>query len=60
MLTMIHYEKHRHHCLLCGYEWESKKVAPKTCTRCKRYDWNEVKEGAVKTPKEDMVEVIEI
>ncbi len=30
-------------CLLCGYEWEARKELPKTCPRCKRYDWNKKK-----------------
>lgn len=25
-------------CRLCGYEWRSNKD-PKSCPRCKRYDW---------------------
>jgi len=33
-------------CLLCGYEWESRKsTKPKQCPRCKRYDWDKIKKG---------------
>jgi len=37
-------------CLKCGYEWEGKKEKPKSCPKCKRYDWN--KEDAPNGPKE--------
>ena len=26
-------------CLKCGYEWESRKESPRSCPRCKRYDY---------------------
>jgi len=26
-------------CKLCGHEWDSRKENPKSCPRCKRYDW---------------------
>lgn len=28
----------------CGYEWKSKVEEPKSCPKCKRYDWKEVEE----------------
>ena len=31
-------------CLRCGYEWQKRIDIPKQCPRCKRYDWNKVKE----------------
>ena len=27
-------------CLRCGHEWKSILDRPKTCPRCKRYDWD--------------------
>lgn len=33
-------EKNLHRCNLCGYFWYSKLLEPKTCARCKRYDYN--------------------
>lgn len=27
-------------CKKCNYTWESKIENPKSCPRCKRYDWN--------------------
>tara|TARA_Y100000310_G_scaffold115633_1_gene114201 strand:- start:4368 stop:4502 length:135 start_codon:yes stop_codon:yes gene_type:complete len=33
-------------CKRCGYEWQSQlDRKPKTCTKCKRYDWDETKDG---------------
>lgn len=26
-------------CLKCGYEWISRKESPRSCPRCKRYDY---------------------
>lgn len=26
-------------CTLCKYEWVSRVESPKTCPKCKRYDW---------------------
>ena len=34
--------KNQKMCLLCGYFWLSY-IIPKQCPKCKRYDWNEVK-----------------
>jgi Zn finger protein HypA/HybF involved in hydrogenase expression len=31
-------------CLLCGHEWTPRKVVIVECPRCKRYDWNTIKE----------------
>jgi len=31
------------HCNQCAYEWEQRDAPPKSCPRCKRYDWNEPK-----------------
>jgi len=27
-------------CKQCQYEWKSRKEIPKSCPRCKRYDWD--------------------
>ena len=27
-------------CKRCGYEWDSRIENPKSCPRCKRYDWD--------------------
>ena len=32
-------------CKQCEYEWESRTQTPKQCPRCKRYDWDNNKEG---------------
>ena len=32
-------------CKLCGYEWKPRQDKAKSCPRCKRYDWEEVKNG---------------
>lgn len=40
-----HHNKHMAYCNQCGFEWSTKVEKPKTCTRCKRYDWNEPKKG---------------
>jgi len=31
-------------CKLCRHEWESRKDNPRSCPRCKRYDWKAAKE----------------
>lgn len=31
-------------CDLCGYEWDARLEHPKTCSRCKRFDYNKKKE----------------
>ena len=31
-------------CLRCEYEWEKRKENPKSCPRCKRYDWDDSKQ----------------
>ena len=28
-------------CDRCGYEWDSRKDSPKSCPKCKRYDWDD-------------------
>ena len=33
-------EHYIHKCDLCKYTWVSKKILPKACPKCKRYDWN--------------------
>ena len=30
-------------CVKCGYEWIAKADKPKSCPRCKRYDWDKEK-----------------
>lgn len=30
-------------CQLCGYKWLSRIKSPKTCPRCKRYDYSKTK-----------------
>lgn len=34
------------HCNQCGFDWKARVERPRTCTRCKRYDWDEPKKGA--------------
>ncbi len=29
----------KHKCSKCNHEWESSLEEPKSCPRCKRYDW---------------------
>lgn len=29
-------------CKVCGYEWVYRKAKPKSCARCKRYDYDGV------------------
>ena len=31
-------------CNLCNYEWEAREDKPKQCPRCKRYDYNIIKD----------------
>ena len=33
----------KHKCKQCGYKWDGRKNHPKSCPRCKRYDWNKRK-----------------
>ena len=41
-----HYkDKHMVHCNQCGFDWEPRVANPRACTRCKRYDWADVKKG---------------
>lgn len=30
----------KHKCLKCNHEWQGKVEKPKSCPRCKRYDWD--------------------
>jgi len=30
-------------CNKCDYEWKSRIENPKSCPKCKRYDWNKEK-----------------
>ena len=41
----------KHICHRCGYSWHSKNIImliPKSCPKCKRYDWNKIKLTEVK------------
>lgn len=31
-------------CQRCGYEWEPKRINPKSCPSCKSYKWNLARE----------------
>ncbi len=31
-------------CRICGHDWQSKVAKPRVCPRCKRYDYDEIKE----------------
>lgn len=33
-----------HKCNKCFYEWDGRTKDPKQCPRCKRYDWNSIKD----------------
>ena len=28
---------------VCGYRWNSRVAVPKSCPKCKRYDWNVIR-----------------
>lgn len=30
-------------CVACNWEWRARIMKPKSCPRCKRYDWEESK-----------------
>ena len=43
-------------CKYCGYEWEERVEIPKTCPRCKRYNYQDDLKGGNQEDEKETVE----